>query len=481
MPFRGKTLTRICAAQLSCWRLGQKLAGSDIHQLRRARQISNGVSWHRAAEKFRVDVTLERKSHYVGLFAQETDAAQAFDAKLRQICQDPMRLKKSLNFPTEQEASYEANLSEMRSRGLKRGSANFAKEVQAHQHLQARFLQSPQASEFEIVHVPSQSRVDALYQPRWSKGSGLALQLKSSTSSSRSSSSESRCYTFQHVDGYDGMLLVLVALDHDSIWMVPGSKISQRCLRITVGSQRDEAWRVSQVGLALSDYFKDKSIPHISFQDALLQCSRQHIVEERSHSQLAALFASVGLLLHRPIGLTAAVDSILSWQGLPWRVQEKATHMNADDGKYCVSLRKHAGCLGLLAYAETDFDVLTVSLLDRSSRLTGVFLVPSFILANRKLIGRKAATLALYPPWSQPKYPAVARKQKWQLDHFVDLRSWKGPGCELDPGAKANFTQLLEKLQDAAVWGKGGLRVWNTARVIRNGRIVSRQGKRFVG
>ena len=422
------------------WCLRQRLAGASFRQLRSATSRSNGVSWQTASQRFRADVIFEGKHHYAGLFVHETEAAHAFDAKLRQICKDPVRLKKSLNFPTEVEASYEESLSQKRSRGLRVYFQNTAKEVQSHQHLQDRFANCPQASDFEIVKVPSQSRIDALFRARGSKRGGLALQLKSGTCRNRGTS---KSYLFGGTKGYENMLLVLIALDCDLIWMVPGSDVSQKGLRITLGSQRDEAWRASQIGLVLSDYFT--RLPHVSLQDALLQCGRTHIVEEHSHSQLVSVFASVGLRLHRPASLTNAVDSVLGWQGCQWRIQEKAAHMHRN--RFSVGLRKHGGCLGRLPYSKADFDILIVSLLDDADRLMGIFAFPSFVLAKYKLIGHKAVMLTLYPPWSQPKCPAVARKHSWQSDHFVDMRSWKPIDCDLDPGTKANLTDLLDKLR----------------------------------
>ena len=238
------------------------------------------------------------------------------------------------------------------------------------------------------------------------------------------------------------MLLVLIALDRDMTWMVRGSDVSQKCLRITLGSNRDRKWRVSHLGLALAECFRKGRLPRLSLQDALLQCSGSHIVEECAHAQLVLAFASVGHRLDRPLGLAAVVDSVLSWQGHQWRIQEKAAHICAD-GNYLANLRKRGGCLGRLAYARTDFDILIVSLLDDSDRLMGFFLFPNSVLAQHKLIGHTGIVLRLYPPWARPKRPATARKHSWQLDHFVDMRSWKGKGSDLDPGTKANLVELL--------------------------------------
>ncbi|CAE7948084.1 unnamed protein product, partial [Symbiodinium sp. KB8] len=421
------------ATRASCSR--PKKAGS--HQSR-----FNGVYWYRWRQRFRVSVWFQGRSHFAGYFSNDTEAACASDAKLRAICTDPVRLKKSLNFPTNEEASYEEPLSQMRSRGLKKNSKNCAKGVESFQRLQNLFSKCPQASEFEIVNVPSQSRVDALFQPRGSKSGGLPLQLKSS---SCRNTNRGEYYAFQHTSGYDGMLLVLIALDHDMIWMVPGRDVSQKSLTVRLGSERDTAWRASYPELALVEYFKKGRLPHMSLEHALLQCSGNHIVEEHAHAQLASVLGSVGLRLHRPASVSDTVDSVLSWQENEWHVQEKAAHVQAS-GKYKANLRKHGGCLGTLAYESADFDILTISLLDVSDRLVGLYLFPSCVLAKRKLVGGKAVQLHLYPPWSQPKRPAVAARHSWQLDHFVDLRSWKGKDFHLDPSSMESLTELLDKL-----------------------------------
>ncbi|CAE7849599.1 unnamed protein product, partial [Symbiodinium necroappetens] len=205
--------------------LPDKRAERAARQLRSGTSQFNGVHWHKRGKKFGVQVRYDGKLIHVGYFLNETEAACEFDKTLRSICRDPVRLKKSLNFPTKEEASYEEPLSERRSRGLKKSSKNRAKDVESLQRLQHRFSKSPEASDFEIANVPSLSRVDALFRPRGAKSGGLPLQLKSS--SCHNYSGEYYFYAFSNTKGYEGMLLVLVALDRDIIWMVPGSEVSQ--------------------------------------------------------------------------------------------------------------------------------------------------------------------------------------------------------------------------------------------------------------
>ena len=216
---RQRVFTCFCCASSSFVHATRARRASQ--QLRYATSRFNGVYWNKKLQKFRAGVKFEGVQHYAGYFTNEAEAAYSFDAKLREVCRDPLRLKKSLNFPTEQEQCYEESLLETRSRGLRLSSQNLTKEVESHQRLLDRFSKSPQASEFEILNVPSLSRVDSLFRPLGSKLGGLALQLKSTSLKKRSSRSSSEHYAFQHTSGYGGTLLVLIALDRDMIWMVP--------------------------------------------------------------------------------------------------------------------------------------------------------------------------------------------------------------------------------------------------------------------
>ena len=96
-----------------------------------------------------------------------------------------------------------------------------------------------------------------------------------------------------------------------------------------------------------------------------------------------------------------------------------------------------------LAYAKADFDILIVTLLDDADRLKGIFVFPSSVLARREFIGHKPRRVGLYPPWARPKRPATSANYSWQLDYFVDLRSWRRTDLDLDPSTKARFNEVL--------------------------------------
>ena len=79
-------------------------AQRDFEHLRFGTSLFNGVHWDRRLQKFRARVRHQHKLINAGCFLNESEAACAFDEKLRSICNDPVRLKKSLNFPTDQES-----------------------------------------------------------------------------------------------------------------------------------------------------------------------------------------------------------------------------------------------------------------------------------------------------------------------------------------------------------------------------------------
>ena len=108
--------------------------------------------------------------------------------------------------------------------------------------------------------------------------------------------------------------------------------------------------------------------------------------------------------------------------------------------RYFVRLEKHGGALGRVSYANNDFDVLLVALMD-SGHLCGTFIFPIHVLEQKGLVGQKAMTLILHPPWSLPKMQATKMRYAWQLDFFVDLHSWTG-----EPPLPRNSSNCLEAL-----------------------------------
>ena len=380
-----------------------------------------GVYFERATSKWLARVSYAGRQHYAGTFDSEYNAALAFDAKLRELCSshDPPRLKKSLNFPSSQEASFRESPEQARWRGMACSGQNFNKAATSLQIVQQRLATSSRASKYEIIGISNASKIDAIFQCRGARNGGLQLQLKSASRRGVGS------YSFQHVADYDGMLVILVALDADLMWAVPGAACETQSYSVSLGSARDALWRVGDVGATLENCLQRVGeYPHVSVQDALLICGKNNLVEERAHLQLATVFHGAGLQLQKSFSGPPTVDSVLKGVGLEYQVQEKASNRNRD-GRYKVDLSKRGGTLGRQAYNHSDFDALLAALLD-DNKLIGLFLIPICCLVQRGLVGRQPVTLSLHAPWALPKWEATRRKYAWQMEHFLDLRDWAG-------------------------------------------------------
>ena len=114
---------------------------------------------------------------------------------------------------------------------------------------------------------------------------------------------------------------------------------------------------------------------------------------------------------------------MLTRDGTHWRVQEKAS--NLQQRGYIAKMGRYGGALGSIAYASTDFDMILASILD-NGRLSGLFIFPVDVLARFGAVGHKPMHLPLHPPWHLAKQQATRLKYAWQLEYFVDLRTWDG-------------------------------------------------------
>ena len=402
-----------------------------------------GVSREKRARKFRAQVHVAGKRHSVGYFSSEVDAALAFDERLRRLCPDPVRLKRSLNFPTQTEKLFKESPATARARALASHWAHTNKaELESFERFGDLFRRSHRSTEYEIIPVPGASRVDAIFQPKDS-GIGLSLQLKASSPSRGCKET----YSFHRTCGYDGMLLLLIPLDLDIIWAVPGSLITQKALQVRLGSKKDLSWRAHDISRTLVQcYERPESFPHVTLAEAALQTSMNHRMEEQAHRLMAKVFTFVELKLTRSFPASSAVDSVLSTGSFKWNVQEKATRKrkHPDRGRYLVHLSKHGGALGRIAYKEHDFDVLLVALLD-TEVLEGMFVFPVHVLAEHELVGQRPRQLALYPPWSLPGAFHYRLRHAWQLEYFLDLRDWDG-NSSLDAATQCRLLALVQNL-----------------------------------
>ena len=383
----------------------------------------NGVSWHISAQKFQANLSAKGSAHHLGLYSVERDAALAYDAKLRELfAGDGRRLKKSLNFPSLEESSFKEAPVQARARNMTMSAARSAeKEVTAVNRLLMQFQKTVQASTYEIAPVSSASRVDAIFR-RLGTENGTQLQLKSASGSGTHLTS----YRFSNVGGYSGMLLILIALDRDLMWAMQGTRVAQNHLRMSIGGQRDQAYRIHDLGLKLETCFHNiQDYPHMAMEDARLQCSPRCRVEELAHRQCKALLQQTGFNLQQQV-FPSTADSLLSGLGFQYLVQEKAAHASKRNGSYITALSKRGGPLGKQPYTLTDFDMLMVSLLDGDNHLEGLLLIPIHVLQAHGLVDVGPVTMHVYPPWALPKREATKLKHAWQLEYFVDLRGGAG-------------------------------------------------------
>ena len=414
----------------------------------------NGVSWHKGQNKFQASICLRGQLYHAGYFHCENEAAHAYDDFLRRWCQDGCRLKKSLNFPSPSEAAYEDPPAVTLARAFA-AATTFAKEEESFRRLQDRFSMTPQALTHEIIRVSGSSRVDALYQSRRHDVGGLPLQLKAAKASSNLRTS----YAFTRARGYDGMLLLLIALDRDIMWATPGSAVTTTSFSIRLDSERDQAYRIFDLGSTLEQHFQgnDMTPHHISLRNARLWCGKTNQTEEHAHRQIAALFACVGFHLEKAHTLTA-VDSVLVGKGCKWRIQEKASSMHKERGGFSVSLT--TGALRQ-AYSDSDFDLLLAAVLE-GNKLTGLFLFPIHVLCKHGLVGGRPRRLSLWPPWKLPARQAYRVKYAWQLEHFVDLQGWRE--SEVLPAQESNrlvhLLRLLVQTAPASESTKGSPCLW---------------------
>ena len=435
------------------WSGGSGVVRAKIQSLDSAAAVAEaakyrGVHYNKAQHSFTVKASAHGITHYVGSHGSAMQAAQAFDDRLRLICgNDPLRLRRSLNFPTEEEAAFRETPLQARERGLRTYRDNARKEAEAYKLIHASFAKSSLAHRYELRRLTGSSKADALLMLKDSEESGLPIQIKAASNFGNDR------YSFMGMLGYEGMLVLMVALDSGSLWACSGQSLTSQHLQITVGCNSDTQRRVSDLAShLLRSFHKTEEFQRLSIRQATLACSPTHQVEACARLQLERLFQHVGMCLKNPFIHQTTVDSLLAWQHLGscpvlLRVQEKAANKRRGDGRLSVSMSKRGGVLGRLAYSEDDFDLLAASVMNEN-QLQGVFLIPMSVLVQRAFAGTKATHMSLHPPWSAPKRKPTKDKYDWQLDFFVDLRAWQGSE-DLSPMLQARLRHLV--LQASAV------------------------------
>ena len=417
-----------------------------------------GVCFNKQRRVFDARLTVKGRKYFAGSFRAATEAAKMYDQRLRDLCgSDKQRLQRCLNFPSEEEAAYQETARHARRRGMDMNGGKYGthrKELQAFELLNQAFARSPVSQHYEIRRLSGASKADALFVQRSSPEVGLPLQLKASSGHGP----QARTYSFQSMRGYDGMLVLCVALKDGHMWAVAGQNIVVNTLHITLGCNSDRQLRVDSqdIGPHLAACLHDaRSYPHMSMVHASMQCaSRSHMVEAATHLQLQRLFSCIRMRLTRPSLHNSAVDSWLEInhvdaQGVHLRLQEKAS--NKRQRRYVIRLSKCGGALGRQAYARDDFDVLVACVL-AENKLDGMFFIPAALLVDHGFIGLRPTHMLLYPPWHAPVKKDIRSKYAWQPEFFLDLRKWNGSD-ELPQDLGDRLETLVARAATSAVVG----------------------------
>ena len=187
-----------------------------------------GVCYCKRTRKYLVHIRVNGQQKHIGRFNCALQAAEAYDSKLRSLfSDDKLRLRRYLNFPSNEEASYCETVEQSRQRGLRISGQNLRSEARAAMLLDAAVSSSSDAAGFELCRLSGASHADAVFRPKGSEeGGGLLLQLKAATSSGQ----RGRRYNFNHMVGYDGMLVIMMALDTNHVWAAAGSQLFSESL-----------------------------------------------------------------------------------------------------------------------------------------------------------------------------------------------------------------------------------------------------------
>ena len=264
-----------------------------------------GVSYHKRNRNrpFVALLWARGRPGYIGSFKTAKQAAEARDQAVRSLYpgatpDHKFQCKKLLNFPSREEASYNETTQQARRCALKIHGANTDKaDRRSMEMLQKALNTSLYSDKYELVRLTESAKADALLKLRGSSQAGLPIQIKAATSRW----SEGRKYHFNHLLAYDGMLVVLVALDGGYFWVATGEEFKADDLWITIGCESDTDRPVENIVSHLVACLKDtQQFPHLSVEEAEHQCSASHRLEVAAHRQLRNLFSCMNWSLSHP-------------------------------------------------------------------------------------------------------------------------------------------------------------------------------------
>lgn len=393
-----------------------------------------GVDLAKERTKWRARISLDGRQHHLGTFNNPVDAALAYDAALRSSNADIGRFRR-LNFPTPEETSIQADISweHRRRSNLERYGSVFLKEA-------ASKLAVEQAicDHFEVHWLGEGTLADGICRPKHcTTDEWIGIQVKAT------SAKHSGAYHFSRTHGYNGLMLVCVALDCMQLWMIPGANISVRGLTISVKGKWDR-YRCSPAG-ALSVLQQAwggcDSLMRQGEGAWKSPISVRQQIEHLGFTLSKAILEDAGIAISMPFVQYGAVDMILD--GLI-RVQAKVrTKMSSHVvSSYTVTLHRSSGVGMWRRFASDEFDVLLVQLI-RDNWLIGIFFIPMLELSQRGLTASgiplrgQTCSLNLYPPWSSPTREKARQAKAWQSNYFFPIENG------IEEGDKNRLHKLL--------------------------------------
>jgi len=403
--------------------IADSIAGGPWQQTRaRFSSKYRGVYWHRRARKWCAMTTVHGSLRYIGLFVSQLEAAEAVDHALRRW--GPANSRARLNFPSTCDMA--------RARNVEVYGAAHTTEARAWQQILRSLHAWATSGRFEVRRLREGTHADAIFRCRdpgyddmW-----VGMQVKSTARASANNT-----FTFNNTRGYDGLLLVCVALVPGVIWVIPGDTVGVGYLTLKVGNDMHDSFRCEDLGAALTEAWLNCSrYPKRSAAAWGTPTSRLRRIEHDGQKHGHTWLSKCGFSLEQPVVENGHFDTVIN--GVI-RAQEKTvTAPRHDCGTYCVSLTKHGGLGTRIPYVGDEFDLLVVYLFSQWTFAT-VFIVPTYTLLRHGVVGAQRAGLTLYPPQSQPNARRPRTEKAWQAQYFFDVRR------DLDNNSAARLLDIV--------------------------------------
>lgn len=368
-----------------------------------------GLSWRTHLSKWQVRARVNGTQTSLGCFALAEDAAHAYDGFIR-ASGTSVELLRRLNFPTANEL---ACISSAVPRSTGRGCHNSQVEASSKRLLADRL----DRNSWDLVWMPEGTRADGALRPRISGYTWFGIQMKAATQPCRPNA-----YSFSCVRGYEGLLMVCIALDKQYLWMLPGGAVKSTRLQITLGGKWDQyrcSWSQLSAVLACAWMCRDTFLrrPLSSLRRPSAQSSQ---VELLSLDLLAQALHDVGLACEAPIVQNGPVDMLVD-TNIRSQCKARTARSNATP-TFRVGMTRRCGSSGSVPYSVGDFDAFLACLVVGES-LTGCFVIPARELVSRGYLDpiKWRTGITLHLPWLTPKLAKARLAKEWQAAYFVNI------------------------------------------------------------